>query len=146
MARADIPNGRRTSHGDRTTFLVAIEPRAYRTIIGHAIQMLRPHLEVAVVEPNHLPAEVARLDPALVISGRTKPSTSDDERVWVKFRPYDEASAKVCVGGRCARLHEPNLDDLLSVVDEAERLFRTPSDLPAASCLASYGNGDETSG
>ena len=89
---------------------------------------------------------MARLDPALVIRGQTKPSTSDDERVWVEFRPYDEASAKVCVGGRCTRLNEPNLEDLLSVVDGAERLFRTPPDLPAASCLGSYGNGGETSG
>ena len=89
---------------------------------------------------------MARLDPALVIRSQTKPSTSDDERVWVQFRPYDEASAKVCVGGRCTRLNEPNLDDLLSVVDGAERLVRTPPALPAASCLASYGNGDETSG
>jgi hypothetical protein len=80
---------------------------------------------------------VARLDPALVIRSQTKPSTSDDERIWVEFRPYDEASAKVCVGGRCTRLNEPNLDDLLSVVDGAERLYRTPPDLPAASCLAS---------
>lgn len=146
MARADIPNGCRTGHGDRTKVLVAIEPRAYRTVIGRAIQMLRPHLEVAVVEPDHLLAEVVRLDPALVICSQTKPSTSDGERVWVEFRPYDEATAKVCVGGRCARLFEPNLDDLLSVVDAAEQLFRMPPDLPAASCLASYGNGGETSG
>jgi hypothetical protein len=74
---------------------------------------------------------VARLDPALVIYSQTKPSTSDDERVWVEFRPYDEASAKVCVSGRCTRLDEPNLDDLLSVVDGAERLFRTYRQLHA---------------
>jgi hypothetical protein len=74
---------------------------------------------------------VARLDPALVIRSQTNPSTTDDERVWVEFRPYDEASAKVCVGGRCTRLNEPNLDDLLSVVDGAERRLRTYQQLYA---------------
>ena len=39
--------------------------------------------------------------------------------VWVEFRPCDEASAKVCVGGRSARHFDPDLDDLLSVVDGA---------------------------
>ncbi len=146
MMRADIPNRCRTSHGDRTTILVAIEPRAYRTVIGRAIQILRPHLEVAVVEPEDLPAEVARLDPALVISGQPKPATPDGWPAWVEFLPYDEAPAEVCIGGRCARLYEPDLDDLLSVVDEAERLSRTLPELPVASCLASYGNGGEANG
>jgi hypothetical protein len=146
MARADTTNGCRTGHGDRTKVLVAIEPRAYRTVIGRAIQMLRPHLEVALVEPDDLSAEVAHLDPALVICGRPRPPTSDGERVWAVYRPYDETSAKVCVGGGCARLFDPNLDDLLSVVDGAERLFQKSPDLPAASCLASYGNGGEFSG
>jgi hypothetical protein len=146
MMRADIPNRYPSSHDDRTKILVAMEPRAYRTVIGRAIQILRPHLEVTIVEPDDLPAEVARLDPALVISGQPKPATSDGGPAWVEFRPYDEASAKVCIGGRCARLYEPNLDDLLSVVDEAERLSETLPELPVASCLASYGNGGETSG
>ena len=146
MKRADIPNTCPASHDDRTKILVALEPRAYRTVIGRAIQILRPHLEVAVVEPDNLQAEVARLDPALVISSQPKPATSAGGPAWVELRPYDEASAEVCIGGRCAQLYEPDLDDLLSVVDEAERLSRTPPELPAASCLASYGNGGETSG
>ena len=145
MARADILHGCRTSHGDRTRVLVAKEPRAYRTVTGRAIQMLRPNLEVAVVEPDDLPAEVGRPDPALAICGQPRPPTSDAGRVWAVYRPF-ETSARVCVGDGCARLFDPNLDDLLSVVDGAERLFQTPPNLPAASCLASYGNGGESSG
>lgn len=45
---------------------------------------------VADVEPDDLPAEVGRLDPALVICGQPRPPTSDGERVWVEYRPYDE--------------------------------------------------------
>ncbi len=147
MRKVDIPNRCPTGNDGRTRILVALEPRAYRSVIGRAIQILRPHLEVTVVvEPGDLLAEVARLDPALVISSQPKPATSDGGPAWVEFRPYDEVSAKVCIGGRRAQLHEPNLDDLLAVVDKAERLSRTPPELPVASCVATYENGGETSG
>ncbi len=41
---------------------------------------------------------------------------------------------------------EPGLDDLLSVVDEAERLSQTPPVGPVDLYLASYGNGGEDNG
>lgn len=34
--------------------VVAVEPRSYREDIGSAIRGLRPHLEVAIVEPGEL--------------------------------------------------------------------------------------------
>lgn len=132
-----FPTGARPSHDGRTKILVAVEPRAYRTTIGRAIQILRPHLEVTVVEPDELQAEVARLDPALVISSQPKPAMSDDGPAWVEYHPYEEASASVRIGGRCARLYEPGLNDLLSVVDEAERSGQTPPEGPLALYLAS---------
>jgi hypothetical protein len=147
MMREDIPmlTECETNPDDRTKILVAIEPHAYRSAIRRARQILRSHLEVSVLEPGKLGTEeVARLDPALVISSRPKPATSNGRPAWVEFRPCDEAPAKVCIGGRCARLYEPGLDDLLLVVDEAaERFGQTPPDGPVASCLASYGNGGE---
>jgi hypothetical protein len=41
---------------------------------------------------------------------------------------------------------EPSLDDLLSVVDEAEQAGQTPPEGPVAVYLASYGNGCEDNG
>ena len=41
---------------------------------------------------------------------------------------------------------DPDLDDPLSVVGEAERFGQTLSDGSVASCLASYGNGGEDNG
>jgi hypothetical protein len=143
MMREVIPNGCPTSRDDRIKILVALAPRAYRTVIGRAIQALKPHLEVTVVEPDELHAKVARLEPALVISSQPKPTTSEGGPAWVDFRPYDEPSASVCIGGRCARLFEPGLNDLLSVVDEAERLSRTPPGAPVVSCPTSCGNSGE---
>jgi hypothetical protein len=139
MRRGDITSGRERKPDNRTRVLVAVEPRAYRSAIGSVIQALRPHLEVTVVEPDELHAEVARLEPALVISSQPRPATSDGGPAWVELRLYEEASARVCIGGRCARLYDPNLYDLLSVVDEAERLSRTPPEGPLDLCLASYG-------
>src|SRR5215207_3162129 len=60
MRRGDIPTGCATNPDDRKRVVVAVEPRAYRTAIGSAIQALRPHREVTVVEPDELQAEMAR--------------------------------------------------------------------------------------
>jgi hypothetical protein len=146
MTREDIFSGCPTNRDDRTKILVAVEPRPDRSVIARAIQALRPHLKVAIVEPDELQAEVARLDPTLVISSQPKPATSDGGPAWVEFRPYEEASAKVCIGGRFVRLYEPGLDDLISVVDEAERFGRKSAEGAVTSCLTSYGNGGEDGG
>ena len=127
---------------DRIKVLVAIEPRAYRTTIGSAFQALRPCAGVIVIEPDALRTEVSRLKLRLVIGRLLKPS-GGCEIAWVEFRPCDEAPAEVCIGGRCARLYEPGLDDLLLVVDRAVRFGQTPPEGPVALCLASYENGGE---
>jgi hypothetical protein len=132
MRRGDISTRCANNPEDRKRVVVAVEPHAYRMAIGSAIEALRPHLEITVVESDELRAEVARADTVLVISSQPKPATSEGGPAWVELRPYDEASARVCIGGRCARLYDPDLDDLLSVVDEAERFGRTPPEGPVA--------------
>jgi len=49
--------------------------RAYREVIGAAIRVLRPQVEVATTDLDDLEAEVARLDPQVVISSRDKPAS-----------------------------------------------------------------------
>jgi hypothetical protein len=129
MGTENIPKRRPTGHDDRMTILVAVEPHTYRMVI----------------EPEELQAEVAHLDPALVVSSQPKPATYGNRRAWVEFHPYEQASAKVCIGNRCAWLHEPGLDDLLLVVDEAERLLQTPLEGSAGLCLTASGNGGKSS-
>ena len=103
--------------------LIATEPRLYRETIGRTIQDLRPHLEVTVVEPDALVAEVRRLAPRLIICSQANTLTLDvEEIVWVEFRPYDEPRAKICIGRQRSELEEVKLDDLLSIVDETERM------------------------
>ena len=109
--------------------LIAIEPRSYRQVIGRTIQALRPHVEVVVLEPSTLGAGVTRLDPDLVFADRPDtfgPGGGPTRRsALVEFRPYEEPPARVCLAGRTWELEEVELSDLLSIVDEAERLSRT---------------------
>ena len=92
------PNRDRNSPDDRNKVLVAIEPLAYRTIIGNALQGLRPRVEVVVVESDALLVEVACLKPGLVISEFSRPSGSS-EIVWIEFRLYNKALARVMYRG-----------------------------------------------
>ena len=95
--------------------LMAIEPRSYREVIGEAIRGLRPHLEVVIVEPD-------ALDPELVICSRPSIAAANGRPAWIEFRPYDQPAARVYVGSQQFELEEVELEDLLRVVDEAERL------------------------
>ena len=92
------PNRDRNSPDDRNKVLVAIEPLAYRTIIGNALQALRLRVEVIVGESDALLVEVARLKPGLVISGFSRPSGSS-EIAWIEFRLYNKALARVMYRG-----------------------------------------------
>jgi hypothetical protein len=101
--------------------LVSIELRFYREVIGAAIQHLKPHLEMVVVEPEDLEAEVARLSPEVVIGDVPEPATGGARLAWVEFRPYEQPAARIRLGAQRWELGEMSLEQLLSVVDEAER-------------------------
>ena len=109
--------------------LVAIEPRSYRQVIGKAIQSLRPHVEVIVLEPDTLGAGIRRLDPELVFANRPDTFAPTGRSAWVEFHPYEQPPARICLAGRRRELEAVELDDLLSVVDEADELSRTRRDL-----------------
>src|SRR4028119_1761808 len=87
----------------RMVVLIAIEPRSYRQVIGRAIQALRLHIEVVLLEPSTLGAGVGRLEPDLVFADR--PDTFGPEggptrrSARVEFRPHEQPPAR----GRLAR-------------------------------------------
>ena len=108
--------------------LVAIEPRIYREAIGETIRDLRPHVEVSVLDPQALLAGVGRLDPELVLAGRPDPCAPPGRAAWVEYRPY-ERLARICIGGHRRGLEEVSMEDIISIVDEAEELARTSREL-----------------
>ena len=109
--------------------IVAIEPRTYRQAIGQAIQVLRPHLEVVVLEPGTLRAGVERLEPELVFASQPATFIPTGRSAWVEFLPYEKPPVRICLAGRRWELEAVELDDLLSVVDETEELARTTREL-----------------
>ena len=92
------PNRDRNNPDDRTKVLVAIEPLAYRTIIGNALQALRSRVKAIMVESDALLVEVACLKPGLMISEFSRPSGSS-EIAWIEFRLYNKALARVMYWG-----------------------------------------------
>jgi hypothetical protein len=88
--------------------LVALEDeyRAYREVIAAGIQILRPNVEVTTATLEELEAEVARLDPQVVISSHDKPASVRAEVSWAK-EPIDSVPRS-----------NTTLEALLAVIDE----------------------------
>lgn len=110
----------KATEGNRPVVLVAIEPRFYAHAIGTVIGQSRPLLDVRIVEPEDLSAEVLRLRPRLVLCSRPdgRPDR-DGATAWVEFYPYAEAPprVKIRMDDRCSTLEDADLTDLLSIVD-----------------------------
>lgn len=104
--------------------MVALEDRhrAYREAIADAIGSVRMHLTVAAIDPEGLADEMARLGPFLVICDRPYASDHDDVPAWIELSPEPNLSTKIYLYGQRRELINPTLEDLIEVVDEAERL------------------------
>jgi hypothetical protein len=101
---------------DGMNILVAIEPRAYREVIGETIGALRPQHKVTVVAPGSLRPALDRLGPEVVISGRSDGFMANGTLA------YARPEARVSLKGLRRELAEVDLEDLLAVVDEAGAL------------------------
>ena len=108
--------------------IFAIEPRSYRQVMGAALRSMRPHIEVVVLEPDTLEAGISRLEPHLVFANTPHASSPSVWPAWVEFRPYEEPPARASLAGRSWELSEVDLNDLLSIVDQTEKLVPTGKD------------------
>ena len=108
-----------------TRILVSFEPeyRAYESSIAKAIRRHRPYASVSTAGPEEFEAEVTRLDPHLVICGRFDSEPPSGRPAWVMFHSFDpRAIADICLDGEYSEANNPGLGELLSIVDETERL------------------------
>ena len=102
--------------------MVAIEPRSYREAIGSFLQNVRESLEVFVVDPDLLEAEVSRFEPDLVFSSCLSTSSGEDRPAWAEFHPEGYGQAVTLhLNGEHFEIGDADLGDLLSIVDRAER-------------------------
>lgn len=65
---------------------------------------------------------MARLKPFLVICDRPDASNHDGVPAWIELSLEPSLSTKVRLYGQQRELINPTLEDLLEVIDEAERL------------------------
>ena len=108
--------------------LIAFEDyyRAYADFLAKAIRVARPHLDVAKVGLEALRAEVKLLDPHLLICSSPNPAAKQEEEegtllAWVELSVDPQRLSKFCVSGRRWESLNPSLEELLAVIEEAER-------------------------
>jgi hypothetical protein len=110
----------------KTHILVAFddEHRAYRGVIAAGIQLLRPHTEVSSAGLAQLQREIERFDPQVVICSQPNSVDPGDRLAWIEIPLDPDHLAKVCIGGRRSESSHLLLEEVLAVVDEAERIMR----------------------
>ena len=104
--------------------LLANEPRSYRETLAAAIRILKPNIEVFVVDPDELDSEVERLGPQLVICSRTTPTVEMQSLAWVELYPEYSSESVVSVGGERSTIAWIELADLLRIIDRVESLAK----------------------
>jgi len=97
--------------------------RVYGEALAGAIQQHRPHIEAVNAGLEELEQEVSRLNPCLVICSRLpiKHSNSTSSS-WIVLSLEPDHPSTIQVEERRWEVLNPTLEDLLSVVGEAERI------------------------
>jgi hypothetical protein len=116
----------------KTRILIAFgaDYRVYESAIAGAIQERRPHVEVTTAERGDFEAILARFDPHLVICGPPNRVPPHRRPAWIEFSSLGlDQLVAVCVDGEISKSKNPGLNELLSIVDETEKLARTKHDL-----------------
>ncbi len=98
------------------------EHRAYREVIAAGIRILRPRTDVATATPSEIEGEIGRFDPQVVVCGQPDIADPGDVPAWVELPVEPQRCAKIRVGARRRSSVNPDLEELLAVVDEAEEL------------------------
>jgi hypothetical protein len=106
----------RGAEGAKPLVLFAIEPRSYAQAIGGVVAELRPGIDVLVVAPEDLPAEMGLRLPALVFCAEDRPDGCEEAVRWARFSPYEEPEV-LRVDGVPHRFPGLDLEDLLWLVD-----------------------------
>jgi hypothetical protein len=108
--------------------LITLEPRMYREAIAFALQSSRPHSEVLLAAEESLDGQVHDFAPHVIVrsdSGREVPVGQLGSVVLsVEVLYTDHMGVRVSVvGGRSYTIEDASMDDLRSLVDEAEGLI-----------------------
>ena len=97
--------------------------------MASAVRMHRPRVEVVAAGLGGLGEEVSRFDPHLVICSRANTVDLGGRPAWIELPPDPNRLAEICLDGQRSETFNPALEELLSVLDETERLARTKREL-----------------
>jgi hypothetical protein len=107
--------------------LVTVEPRMYREAIALAVQRNRPEAEVMLVPADVLDGQVEDFAPHVLVRNDSDwaiPEGLLGSSVVCRMEVLytDGMAARVSVGGSSYTIEDATMEDLLSLVDEAEEL------------------------
>ena len=94
----------------------------YGEALAYALSKNRPTTEVVRVEPGDLDAELEGFDPQLVVCNEATDEVRCLAPSWVALSYPRAIEADVCMGGRRSTIEDVRVEDVLAVMDEAERL------------------------
>jgi hypothetical protein len=119
------------SSDDVTMRVLVVYEDSYRsygqTMVG-AIRGLRPHVEATLVQVRELEAEVGRFDPHLVICNRPNSIDPGGRAAWVRLSDEPDEPSEFCLARRRWGSENPELEEVLEIIDEMEGLLREGRD------------------
>lgn len=90
-----------------------------------ALRTLRPRIEVSTTYPERAPESSRHPWPDLVICNQPDPGES---LAWLELSMEPGLPSVLRIGEHRSRIANPSLEEILSVVDEVERLAGTAAD------------------
>ena len=107
--------------------LVTVEPRMYREAIALAVQSNRPKAEVMLVSEEVMDGQVKDFAPHVLVrndsDGVVPEGLLGSVVCRIEVLYTDGMAARVSVGGNSYTIEDATMDDLLSLVDEAEGMI-----------------------
>ena len=105
--------------------LVAVNPRIYREVLALLLHQHRPDAEVLLCPPEVLDRETRRFEPHLVVLDDNDGAVPDGlSGVLYRVEILLGASmdARISVDGQAREVKDICIEDLLAVVDKAEKI------------------------
>ncbi len=106
--------------------LVALNPRMYREVIGLSLHQHRPDAEVLICPLEALEGEIGRFRPHLVVLNDNDGGAPDGLSGFlyrVEILLGASMDARISVDGQAREVKDICTEDLLAVVDEAEKMI-----------------------
>ena len=110
--------------------VVGHEPRCYREMLAGALSCLRPDADVVLAEPDDLPEAVAGHHQNVVVCSQLTQAVRDHSLAWILLYPDAENLAVIGLAAEQRAVPGVQLDDLLAIIDDADRLAKQPTEDP----------------